>query len=92
MYELRFYVRLATLYVDPAFTFLRTVIYTIACAVLLTARYIDDLASINNPYLHSLMYVDQHFHHNRIWAFIPELAGLLLLIQVSPSTTWTSQL
>ncbi|DBA82247.1 TPA: hypothetical protein ACH3X2_000518 [Trebouxia sp. C0005] len=71
MYELRFYVRLATLYVDPAFTFLRTVIYTIARAFLLTARYIDDLASINNPYLHSLLYVDQHFHHNRILGIYP---------------------
>ncbi len=42
MYGLGFYVLVATLYVNPAFTFLGTVICTIACAFLLTARYIDD--------------------------------------------------
>ncbi len=71
MYELRFYVRLANLYVNPAFTFLRTVSYAIACAFLLTTRYIDDLASTNNPYLHSLLYSDQHFHHSRITGIYP---------------------
>ena len=68
---MNFYVRLATLYVNPAFAFLRTMIYTIARAFLLTARYIDDLASINNPYLHSLLYVDQHFHHSCITGIYP---------------------
>ncbi len=71
MYELRFYVRLATLYVNPAFAYLRTVIYTIAHAFLLTARYIDDLASISNPYLHSLLNIDQHFHHSSITGIYP---------------------
>ncbi|DBA87047.1 TPA: hypothetical protein ACH3X2_005289 [Trebouxia sp. C0005] len=63
MYELNFIMRLAALYVGAAFAFLRTVLYQIACAFLLTARYIDDLASISNPYLHHLLYVDQHFQH-----------------------------
>lgn len=43
----------------------------IARAFLLTTRYIDDLASINNPYLHSLLYVDQHFHHSHITGIYP---------------------
>ena len=91
MYELRFYIRLATLYVNPAFAFLRTMIYTIARAFLLTARYIDDLASINNPYLHSLLFVDQHNYHSCITGIYPRTLRLLLLIQVFQSTTWTSQ-
>ena len=70
-YELRFYVRLATLYVNSASTFLRAVICTIAHTFLLTARYIDDIASINNPYLHSLLYVDQHCHHSCITGLYP---------------------
>ena len=60
MYELSFIMRLAALYLDVALAFLRTVLYQIACAFLLTARYIDDLVSISNPYLHHLLYVDQH--------------------------------
>lgn len=71
MYELTFIMRLAALYLDAAFAFLRTVVYQIACAFLLTARYIDDLASISNPYLHHLLYVDQRFHHPRITGIYP---------------------
>ena len=71
MYKLSFVMRLAALYVDVAFAFLRTVLYQIACAFLLTARYIDDLASISNPYLHHLLYVDQHFQHARITGIYP---------------------
>jgi len=71
MYELSFIMRLAALYVDVAFAFLRTVLHQIACAFLLTARYIDDLASISNPYLHHLLYVDQHFQHARITGIYP---------------------
>ncbi len=71
MYELSFIMRLAALYLDVAFAFLRTVLYQIACAFLLTARYIDDLASISNPYLHHLLYVDQHFQHARITGIYP---------------------
>ena len=63
----------------------------IARAFQLTTRYIDDLASINNPYLHSLLYVDQHCTIATLQTFIPELSWALLLIQVSPSTTWMSQ-
>ena len=71
MYELSFIMRLAALYLDVAFAFLRTVLYQIACAFLLTARYIDDLASISNPYLHHLLYIDQHFQHARITGIYP---------------------
>ena len=58
MYNLRFYIRLAALCTNSAFTFLSTMICAIARVFLLTAPYIDDLASINNPYLHSLVYVN----------------------------------
>ena len=91
MYELSFIMRLAALYLDVAFAFLRTVLYQIACVFLLTARYIDDLASISNPYLHHLLYVDQHFQHARITGIYPRtLLVTGLLIQVTRSTTWTS--
>ena len=71
MYELSFIMSLAALYLDADFAFLRTVIYQVACAFLLTARYIDDLVSISNPYLHHLLYVDQHLHHPRITGIYP---------------------
>ena len=40
--------------------------YWIACAFLLTARYIDYRASICSPHIHHLLCVDQYFHLARI--------------------------
>ena len=71
MYELQFIMRLRDLYLDACFVFLRTIVYQIACAFLFTARYIDDLLSISNPYLCRLLYVDQSHHHPRIKGIYP---------------------
>ena len=49
MCELDFIIRLTMLYLDPLRVCLHTIVYQIACAFLFTARYIDDLISINNP-------------------------------------------
>ena len=46
---------------------------------LLTKRYIDDLFSMNNPYMQHLLYVDQHYFH-------PDLHGIYprsLLVSVA---------
>ena len=51
--------------------FLHTLVSQIARAFLFTARYIDDLLSITNPYLHRLMYCDQYYQHLRIVGIYP---------------------
>ena len=71
MYELDFIIRLTVLYLDPLRVCLNTIVYQIACAFLFTARYIDDLISINNPYLSHLLYVDQHYYHPAITGVYP---------------------
>ena len=88
MYELSFIMRLAALYLDVAFAFLRTVLYQIACAFLLTARYIDDLASISNPFLHHLLYIDQHFQHARITGIYPRYTLLVTSVDSGDSINY----
>ena len=70
-HELMFISRLARVYLDMSLAFLHTLVVQIARAFLFTARYIDDLLSIGNPYLHHLMYADQYFHHPRICGIYP---------------------
>ena len=43
----------------------------IAKAFLFTARFLDDLASIANPYLQCLLYVTQHYVHSGITGIYP---------------------
>ena len=42
----------------------------------LSGRFIDDLATINNPYLRHLMYEDQSFHHPLIRGVYPGVLEL----------------
>ncbi|KAL3148791.1 hypothetical protein ABBQ38_014199 [Trebouxia sp. C0009 RCD-2024] len=70
-YELRFLGRLAAVYLDVTLAFLHDLVSCIVRAFLFTARYIDDLLSISNPYLHHLMYYTQYLHHPRILGIYP---------------------
>ena len=69
--EHAFVQRLADIYTNALLFLLHTLVYQIACAYLLTSRFLDDLASINNPYLHELMYEDQHYVHASITGIYP---------------------
>ena len=80
-YELRFLQRLAQIHRDAAMTAWHMGVYQIACAFLFTARFLDDLASINNPYMHQLLYVDQHCGHPSIKGIYPRT----LLVTVADS-------
>ena len=40
-------------------------------AFLLTKRYIDDLFSLNNPYMLHLLYTDQHYYHPNLHGIYP---------------------
>lgn len=82
-YELRFLQRLAQIHRDPVMTAWHMGVYQIACAFLFTARFLDDLASINNPYMHQLLYVDQHCGHPSIMGIYPHT----LLVTVADSGT-----
>ena len=63
-YEHAFLRRLVAIYLSAALSYLHTIVYRIVCSFLFTTRYLDDLASINNPFLEHLLYVDQwHLHH-----------------------------
>ncbi len=75
MHELSFIMHLAALYLDVAVAFLCTINYWMACAFLLTLRYIDDLASICSPDLHHMLCVDQYFHHARITGIPQDSVG-----------------
>ncbi|KAL3153215.1 hypothetical protein ABBQ38_011965 [Trebouxia sp. C0009 RCD-2024] len=70
-YELNFLSRLATVYLDMSLSFLHGIVSEIARAFLFTARFIDDLLSINNPYLHCLMYYGDCYRHDRIVGIYP---------------------
>ena len=70
-YELGFLQRLVAVYRTAAMMAWHVLAYQIACAFLFTARFLDDLASISNPYMHQLMYVDQHHGHPDIKGIYP---------------------
>ena len=70
-HELMFISRLARVYLDFSLACLHALVVQIARASLFTARYIDDLLSIINPFLHHLMYADQYYHHPRICGIYP---------------------
>lgn len=70
-HERNFLSRLATIYLDMSLSYLRTLVSQIARAFVFTARYIDDLLSINNPYLHHLMYYNQWRCHPLITGIYP---------------------
>lgn len=54
-YELNFLSRLANVFLDMSLAFLHSIVSQIARAFVFTKRYIDDLLSINNPYLRLLL-------------------------------------
>lgn len=63
-YELRFLVGLLHVHMDQSQpSWARVLAAHVMKAFGLNGRFIDDLASINNPYLRHLMYEDQAFHH-----------------------------
>lgn len=70
-YELNFLSRLANVYLDMSLAFLHSIVSQIARAFVFTKRYIDDLLSINNPYLRLLLYYDQFHYHFRIIGIYP---------------------
>lgn len=70
-HELNFLRRLAAVYLDISLSFLHTLVSQIARAFVFTSRYIDDLLSINNPYLHRLMYYNQWHCHPLITGIYP---------------------
>ena len=47
----------------------------------LSGRFIDDLATINNPYLQHLMYEDQAFHHPLIRGIYPRALELKVTME-----------
>ena len=49
--------------------------YRIACAFLLTARYIDEWASICSPHIHHLLCADQYIHLIRITGIPQDFGG-----------------
>ncbi len=58
-------------------------------AFLLTKRYIDDLFSMNNPYVLHLLYTDQHYYHPDLHGIYPR-SLLVSVADVGTSvTTWT---
>ena len=82
-YELGFCRRLANVHQNSSLSFLRTLVKHIARAFLFTCRFLDDLASISNPYLQSLLYLDQHYVHPSICGIYPRI----LLVSIADSGT-----
>ena len=92
-YEHAFLRRLADIYHTSGLLRIHVIHTLVVCtakAFLFTARFLDDLASIANPYLQCLLYVTQHYVHPASTSNYPPTLLLLLLIQVRPSTTWIS--
>ena len=79
-YELNFLINVTHMHdASDSSSALHRVTLQVAQGFLLTKRYIDDLFSMNNPYMQHLLYVDQHYLH-------PDLHGIYprsLLVSVA---------
>ena len=79
-YEFDFLVNVTHMHAtSDSSTALHRVTLQVTQGFLLTKRYIDDLFSMNNPYMQHLLYVDQHYFH-------PDLHGIYprsLLVSVA---------
>ena len=81
-YELRFIVNLMHVHLDQSQPFwLRVLAAHILKAFALSGRFIDDLATVNNPYLEHLVYEDQTFHHPLIRGIYPRALELTITME-----------
>ena len=81
-YELRFLVGLMHVHMDQSQpSWARVLAAHVMKAFALSGRFIDDLATINNPCLWHLMYEDQSFHHPLIRVIYPRMPELKVTME-----------
>jgi len=81
-YELRFLVGLLHVHLDQSQpSWARVLAAHVMKAFGLSGRFIDDLATINNPYLRHLLYEDQAFHHPLIRGIYPRVLELKVIME-----------
>lgn len=70
-YELSFLQQLVAIHLSALLTNLHLLVCQSAQAFLVTRRFLDDLACINNPYLKRLLCMDQYYFHPEVTGIYP---------------------